>query len=73
LILPSVNRAPTSSPVYRQNQQDATLGIAGGQAYRDGTVTLKDFVQVQKSEKWGDRFVQGSLRGALANAGEDAG
>ena len=54
-------------------QQDATLGIAGGQAYRDGTVTLKDFVQVQKSEQWGDRFVQGSLRSALSSAGEAGG
>ena len=63
------NEAETRFAAMTPEQQDAKLGKAGGQAYRDGTVTLKDFISVQKSEQWGDRYVQGSLKGALKSAG----
>lgn len=54
-------------------QQDRTLGIAGGKAFRDGKVSLRDFVHKDTDERWGDRYRQGSLRDALGRAGGTGG
>lgn len=50
------------------DQQDDILGKAGGEAYRNGEVSLQDFVQRRQSEEWGPSITQDSLKGALENA-----
>lgn len=48
--------------------QDRLLGKEGGAAFRKGEVELGDFVKLERDEKWGDRYVQGSFREAKRKA-----
>lgn len=48
--------------------QDGILGKRAGSAFRNGEVSLDDFAQLRKDDRWGDAYVQGSLEQARASA-----
>jgi SPP1 gp7 family putative phage head morphogenesis protein len=49
-------------------EQDARLGKAGGEAFRNGEVQLSDFVARREDPRWGASIQQGSLSAARDNA-----
>lgn len=51
-----------------QEEQDARLGKAGGEAFRNGEVQLTDFVARREDPRWGASISQGSLTSARENA-----
>lgn len=49
--------------------QDRVLdGKSAGNAYRSGEVALSDFAHLRRDTRWGDAYVQASLKQARANA-----
>ena len=51
--------------------QDRVLGKAGGEAYRNGEVSLNDFVKVNESAEWGTSITDGGVGWARLNAGRN--
>lgn len=48
--------------------QDRLLGSEGGEAFRAGEVALRDFAELERDPRWGDRYVKGSLANARKRA-----
>lgn len=55
-----------------EGMMDTILGRAGGEAYRNGDVSLKDFVGETESEKWGTVRYARSLKSAIEDNGSRA-
>jgi SPP1 gp7 family putative phage head morphogenesis protein len=70
-VLDGVEQSPTGPEIFARlapGEQDATLGRAGGLAYRDGKLSLDALVRQSSSERWGVSFSAGSLRDAVGEA-----
>jgi pyruvate/2-oxoglutarate dehydrogenase complex dihydrolipoamide acyltransferase (E2) component len=49
--------------------QDRILGVSGGSAYRANKVQLNDFLHLDRDDRWGDRYRQGSISDAITKGG----
>jgi SPP1 gp7 family putative phage head morphogenesis protein len=70
-VLEGVEQSPSGPQIFAglsPGEQDATLGRAGGLAYRDGKLSLDALVRESNSPQWGRSLAAGSLRDALGEA-----